>query len=167
MGLNIVSNDYVINNLARSRYFRKNLGLVQTVERGSGRTLNDKDSFNFFYSSRYNTTIYGKGNVGDMKFYTDHYIRDNVIAIYYGENYEEFIFDYDDKYIRDKGADAYLGYLLKECDTRYEELKKNNELKKIEERPKGDPNKVFTNPGQVSWDDLKAYMEEKRKNGQL
>lgn len=167
MGLNIVSNEHVIGQLSRSRYFRKNLGLVQTVERGATRVYNDKDKFNFFYSNRYNAMIYAKGNVGDIKFYSDHYIRENVLAIYYGENFEEFIFEFDENFVRDKGVDAYLGSILKECDERYDELKKNNELKKIEEKPKGDPNKVFSSPGQVTWDDLKVYLDEKRKKNQL
>jgi hypothetical protein len=50
---------------------------------------------------------------------------------------------------------------------RYEELRINNELKKIEEKPKGDSSKVVNNPGQVSYEDIKAYYEEARRKNQL
>jgi hypothetical protein len=90
-----------------------------------------------------------------------------VLAVYYGENMEEFIFDMDDSFVREKGVDAYIGKILKECDERYEELKRLDALKKLEEKPKGDATKIINNPGSVSYEDLKAYLDEKRKQGQL
>jgi hypothetical protein len=44
---------------------------------------------------------------------------------------------------------------------------KNNELKKKEEKPKGDPNKLMNNPGNVTWEDLKAYMETQRSKNKI
>ena len=41
---------------------------------------------------------------------------------------------------------------------------KNNELKKKEEKPKGDPNKLINNPGNITWEDVKAYMQSKNNN---
>ena len=168
MAINIVTNFQLVNLMKKgSKYFKVNLGLVQTIEKNGGRTYNEKDRFAWFYNTRYKTTIYGQGNVGDIKFYTDHYIKDQVFAIYYGDNFEEFVFEFDVAYFNSKGADAYLGHLLKECDKKYDELKANNELKKLEEKPKGDAGKVLSNPGQVTYEDLKAYMEEKRRKSQL
>lgn len=167
MAMNIVTNAGIINAMRQSRYFRVNLGLVQTVEKNGSRSYHDKDKFSYFYNNLYRTTIFGQGNVGDIKFYTDHYIREDVMAVYYGDNFEEFVFEYDLDLVREKGIDGYLGHILKECDNRYEELRMKNELKKLEEKPKGNASKVKLNPGQVSWEDLKAYMEEKRRNSQL
>jgi hypothetical protein len=167
MGINIVTNYHIVNVMKSSRYFRVNLGLVPTVEKNGRRELNEKDSFARYYNTMYKTTIYGQGNIGDIKFYTDHYIRDMVLAVYYGENMEEFIFDMDDSFVREKGVDAYIGKILKECDERYEELKRLDALKKLEEKPKGDATKIINNPGSVSYEDLKAYLDEKRKQGQL
>lgn len=167
MGLNIVTNREIINKFKSSNYFRVNLGLVPTIEKNGGRVYNDSDRFAYFYNNTYETTIYGQGNVGDIRFYLDMYINEPVMAIYYGENFQEFIFDFDDEFFFKKGVDAYLGKILKECDDRYEELKKLNELRKLEEKEKGDPNKVFTNPGQVTYEDLKAYLEQERKKRQL
>jgi hypothetical protein len=167
MALNIVSNTNVIVKLSTSKYFRRSLGLVQTVEKGSSRVLNQKDPFNYFYSMRYNAMLYGQGNVGDIKFYVDQYILEDALAVYYGDNFEEFVFEFDSKYVDEKGADSYLGFILKECDRRYEELKVNNELKKLEPKPQGHADKLVNNPGQVTYEDVKAYMEEKRRNAQL
>jgi hypothetical protein len=41
---------------------------------------------------------------------------------------------------------------------------KNNEIKKKEEKPKGDADKITVNPGNVTWEDLKAFMDKKNKN---
>jgi hypothetical protein len=165
--MNIVTNFKIISLMKRSNFYRVNLGLVATVEKNGSRSYNDKDKFSWFYNNRYNTTIYGQGNVGDIKFYTDHYINEDVLAVYYGDNLEEFIIDLDEDHINQKGVDSYLGSILKDVHQRYEELKKNNELKKLEEINKGDATKILNNPGQVSFDDIKSYYEEMRKRNQL
>jgi hypothetical protein len=167
MGMHIVTNFQIINEMKKSQYYRLSLGLVATVEKNGSRTYNDKDRFSWFYNNKYKTTIYGQGNIGDIRFYTDHYIKDMVLAVYFGDNFEEFIFDFDIQMINSKGIDFYLGHILKEVETKYEELIKNNELKKLEEKPKGDASKILNNPGSVTYEDLKAYMEEQRKNRQL
>ena len=167
MAMHIVTNFKIINLMKRSGFFKVNLGLVATVEKNGSRKYNDKDKFSLFYNTTYATTIYGQGNIGDIKFYTDHYINEEVLAVYYGDNYEEFIFNFDKELIIKKGVDFYMGHIIKEVETRYDEMIKNNELKKLEEKPKGDPSKIFNNPGSVTYEDLKAYLEEERKKRQL
>jgi hypothetical protein len=162
--LNIVCGDSLVNYFKMSNYFRQNLGLVATVDKNGRRVFNDKDKFSYYYNNLYKTTIYAKGNIGNIKIYTDFYIKDDVIAIYYNDNFEEFIFNLDKKLVREKGMDFYLGHLIKQVEEEYQLRKEKQELKKTEEKPLGDPTKVFTNPGQVSYEDLKAYLEEKRKN---
>ena len=163
MAVNIVTNLQVISKIKTSRYFRTNLGLVATVEKAGNRKYNEKDTFSSYYNTGYNTIIYGQGNIGDIKFYTDHYIKDPVMAVYYGENFEEFIFDWDDKLFREKGMDFYIGHILKEVDLAYQEKIKNDELKKIEEKPKGNADAILSNPGAVTYEDLQAYLEKKRQ----
>lgn len=161
--VNIVTNFQLINQVKTSRYFRVSLGLIPTVEKNGSRKYNDKDRFSFFYNNTYNTTIYGQGNVGSIRFYTDHYITDSVLAVYYGENFEEFIFEFDFAMVKEKGMDFYLGHILKESEIRYEEKKKNDELKKLEEKPAGNPDMIVQNPGSVSYVDIQAYLEKKRQ----
>lgn len=169
--VNIVTKFQLITNIKTSRYFRVSLGLIPTVEKNGSRKYNDKDRFSFYYNNAYNTTIYGQGNVGNIKFYTDHYITEDVLAVYYGENFEEFIFDFDFAMVKEKGMDFYLGHILKESEIKYEEKKKNDELKKAEEKPTGNADLILQNPGAVSYADIQAYMEKKRQerynNGQL
>lgn len=163
MAVNIVTNYQLITHIKTSRYFRVSLGLVATVEKNGSRKFNEKDMFSNIYSNSYNTTIYGQGNVGNIRFYTDHYIKEPVLAVYYGEAFEEFIFDFDFAMFREKGMDFYLGHILKEVEIKYEERKKNDELKKIEEKPAGNPELISQNPGSVSYADVQAYLEKKRQ----
>ena len=43
--------------------------------------------------------------------------------------------------------------------------KNAKKLKELEVKPKGDPSKISQAPGQVTWDDIKVYMEKKRSSG--
>lgn len=164
MQINIVTNFQVLQEIKRSKYFQVNLGFVPTVEKNGQRIFNDKDRFAQVYNTNYNTTIYAQGRIGDIRFYTDHYITDTLMGIYYGDTFEEFVVNFDYNILKSKNIDSYLGNIIKETDEQYEELVKNNELKKLEEKPKGDADKLTSNPGQVTWEDVKAYMEKERNN---
>ena len=165
--LNIVTNYQILQEFKKSRYFKVNLGLVATVEKNGSRTFNKDDNFAFSYNNNYNTTLYGQGNVGDIKFYVDHYIKDDTFAIYTGDNFEEFIYTFDLGMVREKGIEFYIGHLLKDVDSKYEEKVKNDELRHLEEKPKGNASKIIKNPGAVTYEDLKAYLDEERKKRQL
>lgn len=164
MAYNIVTNLKVINEVKKCRYFKVNLGLSATLEskNSDDRILNDKDKFAHFYNTQYKTTIYGQGNIGDIRFYVDHYIKNEDLAVYY--NMEEFIFNFDKQMVRDKGIEFYLGHLLKSIETEHEERIKSAEEKKIEaEKRKADPSLLAKSPGSVTYDDIKAYMEAKNR----
>jgi hypothetical protein len=164
--LSIVSSYQTLQEFKKSRYFRVSLGLVPTVEKNGSRIYNDKDRFAKFYNMQYNTTIYGQGNVGDIKFYVDHYIKDSSFVVY-TDDFQEFLFQLDPLIIREKGIDFYLGHILKNTEEEYDERVKANELKKIEEKPEGIAEKVFDNPGNVNYEDLKAYLAQKNKSRYL
>lgn len=160
---NVVTN-FRINEIikSRSKYYKVSLGLAITTEANSGdRTYNKSDEFAFFYNSFYKASILKQGSIGNIKFYTDHYIKEDKIAFYLKE--EEFVFDFDQNKVNEKGIDFYLGHLIKTIETEYEErIKKDLEIKERKSNTTADPNKVFTNPGNVSYDDLKAYLEKER-----
>lgn len=162
MGLSIVCGIKTIDEFTRSRYWRQSLGLIATVEKNGRRVMNDSDNFQYYYNTSYKTTIYGQGNVGDIRFYKDYYINDSTIAIYYGENFEEFIYKFDYDLVKEKGVDFYLGSLLKKIEEEYEERAKKEELKKLEPKPKGNAEILTNNPGSVTYEDVKAYLEKKR-----
>jgi hypothetical protein len=163
MSYNVVTNMKIMGAVKKSPNFRTNLGLVNTVEKNGDRVYNDRDKFAFFYNHRYKTTIYGQGNVGDIMFYIDHYIKKDQIAFY--KESEEFIFDYDPVMVMDKGINFYLGHLLKEIETKLDSKVRDAEAKRLEKLKKvHDPTKLMKNPGQVTYEDLEAYMQQKRGN---
>jgi hypothetical protein len=162
MGLSIVCGAATIGEFGRSRYWRQSLGLIATVEKNGRRVMNDSDRFQHYYNTTYRTTIYGQGNIGDIRFYKDFYINDKTIAIYYGDNFEEFVYKFDYDLVSEKGVDFYLGHLLKKIEEEYEERARQEQLKKLEPKPVGNPEVVVKNPGSVTYDDVKAYLEKKR-----
>jgi len=163
MALHVVASYQTITEFKRSRYFKINLGLVATVEKNGKRTFNPDDKFSYFYYSQYKATIYGQGNVGDIKFYADHFIKDETFAVYYGETFEEFLFKFDRFLVSKNNIDFYLGHILKSVEEQYEERVKNEELKKLEIKPEGNAENILKNPGNVTYADLRAYLENKQK----
>lgn len=164
--LNIVTNLTCLQEFKRCKFFKQNLGLVATVEKNGSRTYNPDDQFSFNYNNQYKTTIYGQGNIGNVKFYVDHYIQGNTIAVY-SADFQEFIYELDRSIIKEKGIDFYIGHILKTTEEQYDERVENNELKKIAEKEAGSGDKIFSNPGNVNYEDLKAYLEEKNKRRYL
>ena len=164
MEYNIVTN-YKINQIfkAKSKYFTVSLGLVSTIEArgGAERVFNKSDGFAYHYNTMYKTTIYAQGNIGNIKFYTDHYIKEDKIAFYYDK--EEFIFDFNEAMVVEKGVDFYLGHLIKTIETEHQERILAKERESDEKKNEvGDPDKILVNPGNVKYADLKAYMEKLR-----
>jgi len=161
MSVNIVSSYSVSQLFKKSRHYRQSLGLVATVEKNGQRIFNNKDLFSKFYNESYRTTIYAQGSVGDIRFYVDHMILDDNFAVYVGETFEEFINTFDHNLVKEKGTDFYLGHLLKMAEEAYDEKVKNDQLNKIE-REQGNSDKILLNPGGVTYEDLKAYMDKKQ-----
>jgi len=160
MAYNVVTNTFVIQEIKKCRYFKINLGLASTVDKGGNREFNDKDKFSYYYNTQYRTTIYAQGNVGDIKFYTDVFIKDPIMAIYVGTENEEFLIDVDFELIKEKGIDFYLGHILKKVEEEHEERIKANTEKKAEPKPAGNSEMITFNPGAVRYEDLKAYLEQ-------
>jgi len=160
---NIVTNFKLIQEIkSKSKYFRVNLGYSSTLDSSSGnRKLNQNDEFAAFYNLLYKTMIHAQGSIGNIRFYNDYYIREDVIAFYFGQ--EEFIFDYDKVMVKEKGVDFFLGHLIKTIETEYEDRinKKNQEKEKVN-TVASDPKKLIQNPGSVSYEDLLAYIEQQR-----
>jgi hypothetical protein len=61
----------------------------------------------------------------------------NQYLLYTDDN-EEFIFDIDIKMIREKGIEFYLGF-IKTVEEEYNKKVENDELKKMEAKPIGNP----------------------------
>lgn len=76
---------------------------------------------------------------------------------------EEFKFNLDRQMIKEKGIDFFLGSLLKKIETENEERVKKSKEEEIKTKREADPNLILKSPGAVTYDDLKAYMEKKRR----
>lgn len=161
----IVTNSKIISEIKKSRYFKTNLGIVNTIEKNGDRVYNDRDKFSFFYNNTYKTTIQGQGHVGNIMFYIDYYIKTDVLAVYY--NTEEFIFEYDEKLMKNKGADFYIGHIFKTLELEHEERLKKAEEQKFEYKKESDPTILNKNPGSVRYEDLQAYLAKKRQERYL
>jgi hypothetical protein len=165
---NVVTNKKIIDLIkSNSKYFKVNLGFSSTDEDRSGeRVLSTKDEFAFSYNAFYKTFIYAQGNIGNIRFYTDHYIMEDVLAVYL--DLEEFIFNFDQEFYKEKGIDALLGKMVKEVDDKMEQMKKDKKEQeedlKNRDVKKGDADKVFTNPGNVRYEDIKAYLDKKNNS---
>jgi hypothetical protein len=164
MQYNIVTSFLVLENFKKSKYFKKNLGFASTMIDNSGeRRPNNADQFAYYYNTFYKTTIYASGNIGDIKFYLDHHILDPVVVVYIGE--DEYVFDWDNNMLKEKGIDFFLGHILKEADLQAKEKIKEAQIE--EEKKKvvtGNADKIMNNPGMVTYDDLKNYLDQKNKN---
>ena len=161
MEFNIVTN-YKINQIlrAKSKYYKVNLGQAITLENRSGdRVMNANDKFAFTYNTFYKATILRQGSIGDITFYTDHGIFEDVVALYIDR--EEFIHQFDERMITEKGVDAFLGHILKISKEEFEKIN-NQETEETEIDKKGNADKLIENPGSVTFADLKAYMEKKQ-----
>jgi len=155
----VVTNHRVMSFVKQSGYFETNLGFAATKEDKGERTLNDQDHFAGSYGFQYKTTIYAQGSIGDIFFYVDYGILDDTLACYH--ELEEFIFPFDEKAVREKGISAYLGGILKSIDTQYEE-RREKVRREAEQQQKGFADKLKTSPGAVTYDDIKAYLQQKR-----
>ena len=157
----VVTNHNVMRWIKQSALFQTNLGFAVSMEHRGERTLNDKDHFAGSYNHQYKTTIYAQGNIGDIFFYVDYGILDDTLACYH--KLEEFVFPFNEKQIREKGVDSFLGGLLKSIDTQYaERMEKEKREKEVLEKRAGSAEKLTMNPGAVTYEDIKAYIQQKR-----
>jgi len=163
-----VSTHHVISTIkSGSKYFMVNLGMSLTLDdpQSDDRLDNDKDRFAFAYRKYRGTTCLSSGEIGNIHFYTDHSIGHNEVIVY--RNFEEFSMKFDPLFIKEKGVDSWLGKVMMEIDTKLEQMG----LSQIEEgvdipnpvKNRGDGSKVFNNPGQVRYEDLKEYLASKRQ----
>jgi hypothetical protein len=169
MEYNIVTN-YRINQKVKqgSKYYTVKLGLATTkIDQAGERQLNTDDQFSYVYNTYYKASIQSQGSIGNINFYTDHMITDDVVFFYYER--EQFTFDWDENFVKTKGVDAFLGSCIKKIETEYNEKieQAKREKEGIPKEPEvvqpkaGDADKVGSSPGAVTYADLKAYLEKK------
>lgn len=161
MSIHIVAGFNSINHIKRSKYFKVNLGFVSTVEKNGNREYNKSDEFCYFYNKKYKTTIAGKGLIGDISFYLDYNIVNDILLLYYNDEYEEYVYKLDLTHIREKGIEDYLGFILKQTEEKHNAEIEKRKIKE-EEVVVGNADKLFLNPGSVKYEDLMEYIRNKK-----
>ena len=161
MEFNIVTSLRINNEIKKSKYYQVSLGHIITDMNNRG-ALNTQDNFASYYFKKNKHSIFGQGIIGDISFYTDHYIREDKMLIYFDK--DEYKYDFDFALCNEKGISSYLGLIIKEIeDKRKEQTEKI--INDLNEMPaKGDYMKVIKTPWAVTQEDILAYAEAK-KNG--
>ena len=165
--LKFISNKSIISQFKASKLFKTDLGrsFLNTGKGGLKADLSRQEEFVQFYHGKTNgVKLHKEGSIGQIEFYTDYTIRDQVIVYY--DQYD-FTFVHNQKTMRDKGIEKYLGSIIKEVETKFLPNIKHveNEEKGIsqEEKMARAQNKIKTNPGMVTYDDIKELLKNKKR----
>lgn len=162
MKISFVTNEKILNEFRKSKYWQNKLGFISTVEKNGSRIANEKDQFSFVYNNLYKTNIHMKGSIGDLNFYLDYYIRDDIFAVYY--NSDEFVNNFDFEYVKGNGIDKYIGSVLKKIETENKERVEKAEQEKLLPKKQGNADTLKVNPGAATYDDIKEYLRKKSES---
>ncbi len=155
---NFVSNLGFKSELMKSKYFKTSLGVASSkIDRSGERVVNQDDEFAFFWNNKYKTPVYKQGTIGDINFYTDHYMK--IDEVYVVHKKQVSIFKIEQSIIKENGIDFYLGHILKKMAAEDQNKVDSNE----QEKKEADPNLITMSPGSVKYDDLKAYLDKRNK----
>jgi len=163
---NFVAKKSIIDLFKSSNHFKTYLGHAMSVDDAGERKfkINDKDKFVQFYHEKYKIALLTEGNIGTLNFFSDYYIEDDIVVVFFDD--KDFVFKFEENEFLNRGADKYLGAIIKEIETKHEE-EIANAGSKIDEiitgiGEKGDPDKLINNPGSVTWEDIEEYYKKKK-----
>jgi hypothetical protein len=81
------------------------------------------------------------------------------------KNFEEFEISWNETMVKEKGIDAFIGSMMAYVDSELSKIGDTTQQPEIETdkktQKKGDPTKLFQNPGQATWEDVQRYMLQK------
>lgn len=160
----VVSSYKTINYIkSSSRYYKTNLGFSVSIDMGDDKVVSDKDRFAFAWQGSKGNPIFSSGEIGNVHFYVDHSQKEpHLICVH---NFEEFIFELDTIYIKEKGMDSFIGKMIKQVDEKFKTPENENSSSTLpntpEVLPQGNSEKLFKNPGQVRYEDVQEYLRSK------
>jgi len=160
----VVSSYKTINYIkSSSRYYKTNLGFSVSIDVGDDKVVSDKDRFAFAWQGSKGNPIFSSGEIGNVHFYVDHSQKDpHLICVH---NFEEFIFELDTIYIKEKGMDSFIGKMIKQVDEKFKTPEDENSSSPSQNTPEvllqGNSEKLFKNPGQVRYEDVQEYLRSK------
>ena len=162
---NFVAKKSIIDSFKSSKYFKVNMGHSMSVDDGGQRKfqINDKDKFAKFYHTKYNIALLSEGNIGSLNFFSAYYIDEDIVVVFFDD--KDFVFVHEPDRLRREGVDSYLGSIIKEIETSYEDELAGaggNIDKSLHGMEGGNADKLTENPGSVTWEDIQAYYKKKK-----
>jgi hypothetical protein len=163
---NFVAKKQIIDSFKKSKHFKMNLGHSMSVDDKGQRKfrINDKDKFAKFYFNKYRIQLFSEGNIGQLNFFSDYYIEDDIVVVFFDD--KDFVFVHEPHTMKDKGVDSYLGSIIKEIETKYEEEiagAGGNVDSATANKSGGNADNLVNNPGSVTWEDIQAHIQRKKK----
>ena len=157
---NITGPKLYIDQMSKSKYYRKSMGQSLTVERNSNRELRE-GVFTSWYHKNYQSLIFKTGEIGPLHFYIDYYLKKDIMGFFLGgdENNHQYALEWDQELINEIGIDPWISMKLQEIDETISGSDKNESDNLIDN---GDSNKLKLNPGSVSWKDIEDYYNKKK-----
>jgi tRNA G10 N-methylase Trm11 len=141
-----------------------NLGSsISAVNKNNQRKLsiNDRDEFIKFYYNKHKIIAQSVGNIGSINFFTDHYIKEDIVVVYCND--KEFVFEHKRDLMKAKGIDAYLGSIIKEIETKYgDEIKISKPIVNTDAAKEGDASVLKLSPGSVTYEDILKYKSQRK-----
>jgi len=162
----VVGDRVFINEVKNSKFFQQDLGESFFSLDTSEKKLRNK-SFSTWYYKQTNSLIFKQGKIGNITFYLDYYLQKSIVGFFLEskEDTHQYAIDFDVNEIQNYEIDTWLGNKLQQVDSEvYESENKENQKEGTENIDQGDPEKVFNNPGEVSFKDLQAYYRKYKKN---
>ena len=160
---NIVTTKGNIIKIKRaSKFFKQDLGKsLTTIDIDSGgRKIREKE-FTEWYYNNIGVLIYKEGKIGILNFYSDYYLKKNILGLFKGEH--NFMFEFDENKIRETDMDTWLGSIIKESDEEISKIEGNSEDKSDEDKnDKANAERVIIDPGSATWEDIKKHYNKKK-----
>ena len=160
----VIGKKYFIDEVTSSEYFKKDMGMSNTMvnSKTKDREMRE-DTFSTWYYNKYKRLLFKTGKIGNIEFFIDYYLKDDVVGFFLDKDLENHQYskgcDIDD--IKEKGINQWISITLKELDETLDFVKRENE-KEIN-KDSGTAEKLFTDPGNVSWKDIIEYQKRKNK----
>lgn len=157
---NITGPKVYIDQMSKSKYFKKSMGQSLTVEKNSKREMRE-GSFTSWYHTNYKSLIFKVGEIGSLHFYIDYYLQKDILGFFLGdrEDSHQYALEWDQKLIDDQGIDVWISMKLQELDDTIEESERKDIIDVDDD---GDSDKLKINPGSVSWKDIEEYYKKKK-----
>lgn len=170
----IVTTKSLVQQFKKSKHFTQILGKVTTMAKDNGERELIIDGFVKKYYDKTGCLILSEGNVGRITFFTNHYLKENIISVF-DETGKSLDLLFEQLYVNSMSIEHYLLEVMEEFEnthypkekveekaivTTEKEKTEDEEIKYLESL---DSEEILINaPYAAKWEDVKKYLEKKR-----